>query len=195
MFQVTAKTLLQHLGNIYSSILSLLHEVAFVRIASQCIPVASPPGGPGAPREEVPRPPPPPAPRNGSPNSCNKIIFLDVSIFRPSCMEHGHDGTAQERDVKLDVTGRIWIRNRRSSPTCMDKGPGIQQGALTIVRRSSSRGKSETSPPTDEQLDQLDLETEHLPAVDTPDACDKAALRGKWKANDHAVDHPHVGQT
>lgn len=52
-----------------------------------------------------------------------------------------------------------------------------EQGALTIVRRSSSRGKTESSPPTDEQLDQLDLDTEHLPPVDTPDACDKAALR------------------
>nr|XP_026488694.1 calcium/calmodulin-dependent 3',5'-cyclic nucleotide phosphodiesterase 1 isoform X3 [Vanessa tameamea] len=83
--------------------------------------VASPPGGAGAPREEVPRPPPP-APRNGSP----------------------------------------------------------KQGALTIVRRSSSRGKTESSPPTDEQLDQLDLDTEHLPAVDTPDACDKAALRLRY---------------
>ncbi|KOB74322.1 Calcium/calmodulin-dependent 3',5'-cyclic nucleotide phosphodiesterase 1C [Operophtera brumata] len=54
-----------------------------------------------------------------------------------------------------------------------------EQGALTIVRRSSSRGKTERescSTPTDEQLDQLDLDTEHLPAVDTPDACDKAAL-------------------
>ncbi|CAG9566555.1 unnamed protein product [Danaus chrysippus] len=55
-----------------------------------------------------------------------------------------------------------------------------EQGALTIVRRSSSRGKTECSPPTDEQLDQLDLETEHLPAVDTPDACDKAALRLRY---------------
>ncbi|XP_038206245.1 calcium/calmodulin-dependent 3',5'-cyclic nucleotide phosphodiesterase 1 isoform X3 [Zerene cesonia] len=57
----------------------------------------------------------------------------------------------------------------------------IEQGALTIVRRSSSRSKTtESSPPTDEQLDQLDLDTEHLPAVDTPDACDKAALRLRY---------------
>ncbi|XP_022114733.1 calcium/calmodulin-dependent 3',5'-cyclic nucleotide phosphodiesterase 1 isoform X2 [Pieris rapae] len=56
----------------------------------------------------------------------------------------------------------------------------IEQGALTIVRRSSSKSKPESSPPTDEQLDQLDLDTEHLPAVDTPDACDKAALRLRY---------------
>ncbi|CAH0726159.1 unnamed protein product, partial [Brenthis ino] len=55
-----------------------------------------------------------------------------------------------------------------------------KQGALTIVRRSSGRSKTESSPPTDEQLDQLDLDTEHLPAVDTPDACDKAALRLRY---------------
>ncbi|XP_047515240.1 calcium/calmodulin-dependent 3',5'-cyclic nucleotide phosphodiesterase 1 [Pieris napi] len=56
----------------------------------------------------------------------------------------------------------------------------IEQGALTIVRRSSSKSKPESSPPTEEQLDQLDLDTEHLPAVDTPDACDKAALRLRY---------------
>ncbi|KPJ07574.1 Calcium/calmodulin-dependent 3',5'-cyclic nucleotide phosphodiesterase 1C [Papilio machaon] len=55
-----------------------------------------------------------------------------------------------------------------------------KQGALTIVRRSSSRSKGECATPTDEQLDQLDLDTEHLPAVDTPDACDKAALRLRY---------------
>ncbi|XP_062524342.1 dual specificity calcium/calmodulin-dependent 3',5'-cyclic nucleotide phosphodiesterase 1A isoform X1 [Bombyx mori] len=60
-------------------------------------------------------------------------------------------------------------------------GTPPKQGALTIVRRSSSRSKTEScSTPTDEQLDQLDLETEHLPAVDTPDACDKAALRLRY---------------
>ncbi|XP_063617377.1 dual specificity calcium/calmodulin-dependent 3',5'-cyclic nucleotide phosphodiesterase 1 isoform X2 [Cydia splendana] len=56
-----------------------------------------------------------------------------------------------------------------------------KQGGLTIVRRSSSRHKSESCPtPTDEQLDQLSLDTDHLPAVDTPDACDKAALRLRY---------------
>ncbi|XP_026314494.1 calcium/calmodulin-dependent 3',5'-cyclic nucleotide phosphodiesterase 1-like isoform X2 [Hyposmocoma kahamanoa] len=57
----------------------------------------------------------------------------------------------------------------------------IEQGALTIVRRSSSRSKGEScSTPTDEQLDQVDLDTDNLPAVDTPDACDKAALRLRY---------------
>lgn len=73
-----------------------------------------------------------------------------------------------------------------------------EQGTLTIVRRSSGKSKSisggnfESSPPPhnpdtsyltsqsvdlEEILDNVDLTTDSLPAVDTPDACDKAALR------------------
>lgn len=72
-----------------------------------------------------------------------------------------------------------------------------EQGTLTIVRRSSGKGKGggsatvDSPTPTDipdaylrgqsvdleELLDSIDLETDSLPAVDTPDACDKAALR------------------
>lgn len=73
-----------------------------------------------------------------------------------------------------------------------------EQGTLTIVRRSSAKSKSvtggnfESSPPAhnpdtsylssqsvdlEEILDNVDLTTDSLPAVDTPDACDKAALR------------------
>lgn len=69
---------------------------------------------------------------------------------------------------------------------------------MTIVRRSSGKSKSisggnfESSPPPhnpdtsyissqsvdlEEILDNVDLTTDSLPAVDTPDACDKAALR------------------
>ncbi|XP_015520224.1 calcium/calmodulin-dependent 3',5'-cyclic nucleotide phosphodiesterase 1 isoform X7 [Neodiprion lecontei] len=74
-------------------------------------------------------------------------------------------------------------------------GERINQGALTIVRRSSGKGKtsrggsggnSETGslsgvpePGGRENLRFIDLEltADSLPAVDTPDACDKAALR------------------
>ncbi|XP_076748565.1 dual specificity calcium/calmodulin-dependent 3',5'-cyclic nucleotide phosphodiesterase 1 isoform X1 [Xylocopa sonorina] len=71
-----------------------------------------------------------------------------------------------------------------------------KQGTLTIVRRSSGKNKSiggsfESSPPPhspdtlsssqsvdlDEILDNVDLTTDSLPPIDTPDACDKAALR------------------
>ncbi|XP_024937456.1 calcium/calmodulin-dependent 3',5'-cyclic nucleotide phosphodiesterase 1 isoform X3 [Cephus cinctus] len=76
-----------------------------------------------------------------------------------------------------------------------------KQGSLTIVRRSSGKGKASragsgsgslecAAPPEspeaylrgqsvdlEEVLDNVDLTTDTLPAVDTPDACDKAALR------------------
>lgn len=68
----------------------------------------------------------------------------------------------------------------------------IEQGSLTIVRRSSTKKAVNNVPagPTvirgggppsgggsDGDLDAVDLSTECLPPVDTPDACDKAALR------------------
>ncbi|XP_076181071.1 dual specificity calcium/calmodulin-dependent 3',5'-cyclic nucleotide phosphodiesterase 1A isoform X4 [Ptiloglossa arizonensis] len=88
-----------------------------------------------------------------------------------------------------------------SSPSHNPSSPGRngqlpKQGTLTIVRRSSGKNRSiggsfESSPPPhspdtlssshsvdlDEILDNVDLTTDTLPAVDTPDACDKAALR------------------
>ncbi|XP_068084842.1 dual specificity calcium/calmodulin-dependent 3',5'-cyclic nucleotide phosphodiesterase 1A [Anabrus simplex] len=53
-----------------------------------------------------------------------------------------------------------------------------KQGSLTIVRRSSTRNKAPgRDSPDEDTLDAVDLSTENLPAIDTPDACDKAALR------------------
>jgi calcium/calmodulin-dependent 3',5'-cyclic nucleotide phosphodiesterase len=63
-----------------------------------------------------------------------------------------------------------------------------EQGSLTIVRRSSTKKNqnhsgtvagcpSSSSFADDEVLDAVDLDTDNLPAVDTPDACDKAAIR------------------
>ncbi|KAJ8726604.1 hypothetical protein PYW07_001302 [Mythimna separata] len=77
--------------------------------------------------------------------------------------------------MKMEGLGKVTCKGQHGSLI------ENQQGALTIVRRSSSRSKAESCPtPTDEQLDSLDLDTEHLPAVDTPDACDKAALRLRY---------------
>ena len=73
----------------------------------------------------------------------------------------------------------------------------VEEGTLTIVRRSSGKIRGSVSEsfesPTqsdnpesllpdhsarfEEVLDNVDLTTESLPAVDTPDACGKAALR------------------
>ncbi|KAJ9592933.1 hypothetical protein L9F63_015393, partial [Diploptera punctata] len=61
-----------------------------------------------------------------------------------------------------------------------------KQGSLTIVRRSSTKKNQDHSPvggcpstsfTDNESLDAIDLTTDNLPAVDTPDACDKAAIR------------------
>ncbi|KAL0274005.1 UNVERIFIED_CONTAM: hypothetical protein PYX00_006549 [Menopon gallinae] len=65
-------------------------------------------------------------------------------------------------------------------------GQLAKSGSLTIVRRSStkkpgSKGNYAESPPesplAEEALNVVDLATDKLPAIDTPDACDKAALR------------------
>lgn len=51
---------------------------------SIAVPVASPPGGAGAPREEAPRPPPLPTPRNGTPPSKhgpNNLVAFQMHIF------------------------------------------------------------------------------------------------------------------
>ncbi|KAH0952273.1 hypothetical protein HN011_004408 [Eciton burchellii] len=90
------------------------------------------------------------------------------------------------------------VRPRNSSTSPGRNGQVPKQGTLTIVRRTSGRsrivgdGSFEVSPPSpnpdtpylssqsvdlEEILDNVDLTTDSLPAVDTPDACDKAALR------------------
>jgi hypothetical protein len=66
-----------------------------------------------------------------------------------------------------------------------------EQGSLTIVRRSSTKKNqnhsgtvagcpSSSSFTDDEVLDAVDLDIDNLPAVDTPDACDKAAIRSVY---------------
>ncbi|XP_071561068.1 dual specificity calcium/calmodulin-dependent 3',5'-cyclic nucleotide phosphodiesterase 1-like isoform X1 [Temnothorax nylanderi] len=96
------------------------------------------------------------------------------------------------------ASGSASSRTRNPSSSPGRNGQLSKQGTLTIVRRSSGKSKSitggdfESSPPPhnpdtsylssqpvdlDEILDNVDLTTDSLPAVDTPDACDKAALR------------------
>ncbi|XP_075213731.1 dual specificity calcium/calmodulin-dependent 3',5'-cyclic nucleotide phosphodiesterase 1-like [Lycorma delicatula] len=66
-----------------------------------------------------------------------------------------------------------------SLPSLNRNGQLNKQGSLTIVRRSSTKkpGQNRTTSVDEETLDAIDLSTDNLPAVDTPDACDKAALR------------------
>ncbi|XP_011647415.1 calcium/calmodulin-dependent 3',5'-cyclic nucleotide phosphodiesterase 1-like isoform X3 [Pogonomyrmex barbatus] len=96
------------------------------------------------------------------------------------------------------ASGATSSRSRNPSSSPGRNGQLSKQGTLTIVRRSSGKSKSisggnfESSPPPhnpdasylssqsvdlEEILDNVDLTTDSLPAVDTPDACDKAALR------------------
>lgn len=55
-----------------------------------------------------------------------------------------------------------------------------EQGSMTVVRRSGRRSPARQAASQDDEeetIDSVDLSSENLPAVDTPDACDKAALR------------------
>ena len=42
---------------------------------------------------------------------------------------------------------------------------------------STSSSNLQLAPITGDELETIDLTTDNLPAVDTPDACDKAAMR------------------
>lgn len=57
--------------------------------------------------------------------------------------------------------------------------PSVTSGFCSFIE---SRLKMQPTSLNDD-LDSLDLTTENLPAVDTPDACDKAALRYEWIFN------------
>ncbi|XP_026297206.1 calcium/calmodulin-dependent 3',5'-cyclic nucleotide phosphodiesterase 1C isoform X2 [Apis mellifera] len=111
----------------------------------------------------------------------------DIAVSSP--------GASPNVNATTSCTGTTSSRlHNPSSPG--RNGQLSKQGTLTIVRRSSGKNKSiggsfESSPPPhspdtlsssqsvdlDEILDNVDLTTDSLPAVDTPDACDKAALR------------------
>ncbi|KAG7203431.1 hypothetical protein KM043_013498 [Ampulex compressa] len=116
-----------------------------------------------------------------------RVTRDDIGVSTPGATTNvnattGCTGAAQSRLHNPSSPGR--------------NGQLSKQGTLTIVRRSSSKSKSssgsfESSPPPhspdtfsstqsvdlEEILDNVDLTTDSLPAVDTPDACDKAALR------------------
>ncbi|XP_078035656.1 dual specificity calcium/calmodulin-dependent 3',5'-cyclic nucleotide phosphodiesterase 1A-like isoform X2 [Augochlora pura] len=116
-----------------------------------------------------------------------RVTKDDIAVSSP--------GASPNVNATTSCTGTASSRSHNpSSPGRNGQLP--KQGTLTIVRRSSGKNKSigesfEGSPPPlspdtlsssqsvdlDEILDNVDLTTDTLPAVDTPDACDKAALR------------------
>lgn len=84
------------------------------------------------------------------------------------------------------VIGEEGARCRISSPGAelTVSYPFAEQGSMTVVRRTGGkRSPARTDvDPVDEEttctaLDVVDLTSDNLPPVDTPDACDKAALR------------------
>ncbi|XP_033323535.1 dual specificity calcium/calmodulin-dependent 3',5'-cyclic nucleotide phosphodiesterase 1A isoform X7 [Megalopta genalis] len=116
-----------------------------------------------------------------------RVTKDDIAVSSP--------GASPNVNATTSCTGTASPRSHNpSSPGRNGQLP--KQGTLTIVRRSSGKNKNiggsfEGSPPPlspdtlsssqsvdlDEILDNVDLTTDTLPAVDTPDACDKAALR------------------
>ncbi|XP_017886525.1 calcium/calmodulin-dependent 3',5'-cyclic nucleotide phosphodiesterase 1-like isoform X5 [Ceratina calcarata] len=117
-----------------------------------------------------------------------RVTRDDIAVSSP--------GASQNANATTSCAGTASSRlHNPSSPG--RNGQLSKQGTLTIVRRSSGKNKCisggsfESSPPPhspdtlsssqsvdlDEILDNVDLTTDSLPAVDTPDACDKAALR------------------
>lgn len=57
-----------------------------------------------------------------------------------------------------------------------DSQPSVTSGFCSFIE---NRLKMQPTSLSDE-LESIDLTTENLPAVDTPDACDKAAVRYEW---------------
>nr|XP_012139207.1 PREDICTED: calcium/calmodulin-dependent 3',5'-cyclic nucleotide phosphodiesterase 1A isoform X2 [Megachile rotundata] len=116
-----------------------------------------------------------------------RVTRDDIAVSSP--------GSSPNANATTSCTGTT--SSRLYNPSSPGRnGQLSKQGTLTIVRRSSGKNKSiggsfESSPPPhspdtlsssqsvdlDEILDNVDLTTDSLPAVDTPDACDKAALR------------------
>nr|XP_053641802.1 dual specificity calcium/calmodulin-dependent 3',5'-cyclic nucleotide phosphodiesterase 1C-like [Cherax quadricarinatus] len=67
-------------------------------------------------------------------------------------------------------------------PPSNKNGQLSKQGSLTILRRSNSRSHAGrtgrlSSQADNDTLDAIDLHHDALPAVDTPESCEKAALR------------------
>ncbi|XP_034196321.1 dual specificity calcium/calmodulin-dependent 3',5'-cyclic nucleotide phosphodiesterase 1 isoform X3 [Osmia lignaria lignaria] len=159
------------------------------------------------PRGPPPPPLPPPYPHQKLFKKCKSATFqLDGATYTivaspPDRRVTRDDIAVSSPDASPNANEATSCTGTASSRLYNPSSPGrngqlSKQGTLTIVRRSSGKNKSigesfESSPPPhspdtlsssqsvdlDEILDNVDLTTDSLPAVDTPDACDKAALR------------------
>ncbi|XP_061932053.1 dual specificity calcium/calmodulin-dependent 3',5'-cyclic nucleotide phosphodiesterase 1 isoform X3 [Apis cerana] len=159
------------------------------------------------PKGPPPPPLPPPYPHQKLFKKCKSATFqLDGATYTivaspPDRRATRDDIAVSSPGASPNVNATTSCTGTTSSRLHNPSSPGrngqlSKQGTLTIVRRSSGKNKSiggsfESSPPPhspdtlsssqsvdlDEILDNVDLTTDSLPAVDTPDACDKAALR------------------
>ncbi|XP_029050820.1 calcium/calmodulin-dependent 3',5'-cyclic nucleotide phosphodiesterase 1-like isoform X3 [Osmia bicornis bicornis] len=159
------------------------------------------------PRGPPPPPLPPPYPHQKLFKKCKSATFqLDGATYTivaspPDRRVTRDDIAVSSPGASPNANATTSCTSTASSRLYNPSSPGrngqlSKQGTLTIVRRSSGKNKSigesfESSPPPhspdtlsssqsvdlDEILDNVDLTTDSLPAVDTPDACDKAALR------------------
>ncbi|XP_054004455.1 dual specificity calcium/calmodulin-dependent 3',5'-cyclic nucleotide phosphodiesterase 1-like isoform X2 [Hylaeus anthracinus] len=165
---------------------------------------ASAPGTPCSPGKRISRRLVPGIPSSSNTRKC--VLTLDgysyVIVASPPDRRITRDDTAvSSPGASPNVNATTSCTGTTSSLSHNPSSPGRngqlpKQGTLTIVRRSSGKNRSiggsfESSPPPhspdtlsssqsvdlDEILDNIDLTTDSLPAVDTPDACDKAALR------------------
>ncbi|XP_076664148.1 dual specificity calcium/calmodulin-dependent 3',5'-cyclic nucleotide phosphodiesterase 1A isoform X1 [Andrena cerasifolii] len=165
---------------------------------------ASTAGTPCSPGKRISRRLVPGIPSSSNTRKC--VLTLDgysyVIVASPPDRRVTRDDSAvSSPDASPNTNAPTSCTGTASSRSHNPSSPGrngqlSKQGTLTIVRRSSGKNKSiggsfESSPPPhspdtlsssqsvdlEEILDNVDLTTDSLPSVDTPDACDKAALR------------------
>ncbi|XP_023245118.1 calcium/calmodulin-dependent 3',5'-cyclic nucleotide phosphodiesterase 1-like [Copidosoma floridanum] len=136
-------------------------------------------------------------PADGGGNGTTRTNTGSVCCNDPSCPTSQTSGNGSGAGGDSDAVSPLPYSSSSTSPLGRN-GQLPKQGTLTITRRSSAKSKTNTSDSfespghsdnpeaylrgqsvddLDEILDRLDLTTDSLPAVDTPDACDKAALR------------------
>jgi hypothetical protein len=107
--------------------------------------------------------------------SCTSTSFCltKYSSFHPST-----------EDAGLTIVRRLSGKNKQQQFEASDNQleqytfDDSQPSSVTSGFRSFLENRLTMQPTTlSEDLDSIDLTTENLPAVDTPDACDKAAVR------------------
>lgn len=100
------------------------------------------------------------------------IIFSEqgaLTIVRRSSSKRGNNSNQQKQQnlQETEITSTTPTQEYEIEEIHLSEDFQIMQSISSSVQGLSS----------DDQLDTVDLATDNLPAVDTPDACDKAAMR------------------